>query len=47
MLTELCIEVLDEELADLIEAAFLMGLINSETLKLAYNWLEVNHPCEQ
>ena len=47
MLTEIYIEALDEDLADLIEAAFLMGLIDSETLKLAYTWLEVNHPCEQ
>ena len=49
MLTEIYIEALlvDEELADLIEAAFLNGLIDGETQELAYTWLEVNHPCEQ
>ena len=47
MLAETYIEVLDEDLADLIEAAFLKGLIDGETQKLAYTWLEVNHPCEQ
>jgi hypothetical protein len=47
MLTEVYIEALDEELLDLIEAAFLKGLIDGETQELAYTWLEVNHPCEQ
>lgn len=47
MLTELYIEVLDEELADLIEAAFLKDHIDGETQKLAYTWPEVNRPCEQ
>lgn len=49
MLTETYIETLsaDEELGDLIEAAFLKGLIDSETQELAYTWLAVNHPCEQ
>jgi len=47
MLAEIYIEVLDEELADLIEAAFLKGLIDGETQELAYTSLEVNHPCEQ
>ena len=47
MLTEIYIEALDEELLDLIEAAFLKGLIDGETQELAYTWLEVNHPCEQ
>jgi len=48
MLTELYIEALlvDEELADVIEAAFLKRLIDGETQELAYTWLEVNHPCE-
>ncbi len=36
----------DAELVDLIEQAFLASLIDSETLELAYLWLEVNHPCE-
>ncbi len=47
MLTEIYIEALNEELADLIEVAFLKGLIDGETQELAYTWLEVNHPCEQ
>ena len=47
MLTELYIEVPDEELLDLIEAAFLEGRIDGETQELAHTWLEVNHPCEQ
>ena len=47
MFAELYIEVLDEELADLIEAAFLEGFIDGETQELAYTWLEANHPCEQ
>ncbi len=48
MLTEIYIEALlvDEELADLLEAAFLKDLIDGETQELAYTWLEVNHPCE-
>ena len=37
----------DPELVDLIEAAFLKGMIDGETQELAYTWLEVNHPCEQ
>ncbi len=49
MLTEIYIEavLVDEELIDLIEAAFLKGLIDGETQELVYTWLEVNHPCEQ
>jgi len=47
MPTEIYIEALDEELADVIEAAFLKRLIDGETQELAYTWLEVNHPCEQ
>ena len=47
MPTEIYIEVLDEELADLIEAAFLKSLIDGEAQKLAYTWLEGNHPCNQ
>ena len=34
----------DDDLADLIEAAFLDGQINGETLTLAIAWLEGNHP---
>lgn len=37
----------DEDFADLIESAYLQGLINGEMQELAYLWLEVNHPCEQ
>ena len=37
----------DPELADLIEWAFLDDQIDGVTLSLAYNWLTVNHPCEQ
>ena len=47
MLTEIYIEALDEELIDLIEAAFLKAMIDGETQELAYTWLEVNHPCKQ
>jgi len=39
--------VIDERLADLIESAFLQGLIDGETQALAYLWLETNHPREQ
>ncbi len=37
----------DPELVDLIEKAFLEGVIDGETQELAYLWLGVNHPCEQ
>ena len=47
MLTEIYIESLDEELLDLIEAAFRKGVIDGETQELAYIWLDVNRPCEQ
>ena len=33
----------DEELADLIEAAFLQRQIDGETQALAFAWLESNH----
>jgi hypothetical protein len=33
----------DEEMADLIEAAFLEGQIDGETQSLAFAWLERNH----
>ena len=33
----------DEDLADLIEAAFLEGQIDGETQALAFAWLERNH----
>ena len=33
----------DEDLADLIEAAFLEGQIDGETHSLAFAWLERNH----
>ena len=33
----------DEELADLIEWAFLDGQIDGETQALAFAWLEGNH----
>jgi hypothetical protein len=44
MLTELYIEALlvDEELADLIEWAFLDAQIDGETQALAFAWLESN-----
>ena len=32
-----------EDLADLIEAAFLEGQIDGETQSLAFAWLERNH----
>jgi hypothetical protein len=41
MLTELYI-VVDEELADLIEWAFLDSQIDGETQALAFAWLESN-----
>ncbi len=37
----------DPELVDLIEQAFIEGQIDGETQELAYQWLEVNHSCEQ
>jgi hypothetical protein len=44
MLTELYIEAVlgDEELADLIEWAFLDSQIDGETQALAFAWLESN-----
>ena len=33
----------DEEMADLIEAAFLVCQIDGETQALAFAWLERNH----
>jgi hypothetical protein len=33
----------DEDLADLIEAAFLEGQIDGKTQSLAFAWLERNH----
>ena len=33
----------DDDLADLIEAAFLEGQIDGETQSLAFAWLERNH----
>ena len=33
----------DEEMADLIEQAFLEGQIDGETQALAFAWLERNH----
>ena len=42
MLTEIFIEALlaDEELADLIEAAYLDGQIDGDSQALAFAWLE-------
>ena len=37
----------DDDLADLIEAAFLEGQIDGETQSLAFAWLERNHCQEQ
>ena len=37
----------DEELVDLIERAFLEGVIDGATEDLAYIWLSVNHVGEQ
>ena len=34
----------NEELVDLIETAFLDGVIDGETQALAFAWLERNHP---
>jgi len=38
---------IDEDFADLLEDAFLDGLIDGATEDLAYHWLKVNHPSEQ
>lgn len=38
---------IDEDFADLLEDAFLDGIINGATEDLAYLWLKVNHPSEQ
>ena len=47
MLTEIYVEALlvDEELVDLIEAAFLECLIDGETQELAYIFLATNLQC--
>jgi len=37
----------DEDFADLLEDAFLDGIIDGATEDLAYLWLKVNHPSEQ
>ena len=37
----------DPELVDLIERAFIVGIIDGEAEELAYLWLRVNDPCEQ
>ena len=37
----------DEDMADLIERAFLEGQIDGSSEDLAYLWLSVNHPCQQ
>ena len=37
----------DPELVDMIEQAFLEGIIDGETEDLAYIWLRVNHHREQ
>ena len=39
--------LIDEDFADLLEDAFLDGLIDGATEDLAYVWLKVNHPPEQ
>ena len=39
--------LIDEDFADLLEDAFLDGLIDGATEDLAYLWLKVNHPSEQ
>jgi len=49
MLTEIYIEafLVDEEPADLIEAAYLQDQIDGESLTLAFMWLEENRTNEQ
>ena len=49
MLARLYVEALliDEDFADLLEDAFLDGIIDGATEDLAYLWLKVNHPSEQ
>ena len=39
--------LIDEDFADLLEDAFLDGIIDGATEDLAYLWLKVNHPSEQ
>ena len=39
--------MIDEDFADLLEDAFLDGIIDGATEDLAYLWLKVNHPPEQ
>jgi hypothetical protein len=39
--------LIDEDFADLLEDAFLDGIIDGNTEDLAYIWLKVNHPPEQ
>ena len=39
--------MIDEDFADLLEDAFLDGLIDGNAEDLAYHWLKVNHPSEQ
>ena len=39
--------LIDEDFADLLEDAFLDGIIDGTTEDLAYLWLKVNHPSEQ
>jgi hypothetical protein len=39
--------LVDEELADLLEAAFLARTLDGETQELAYTRLKVNHRFEQ
>jgi len=39
--------MIDEDFADLLEDAFLDGIIDGATEDLAYLWLKVNHPSEQ
>ena len=41
------LELPDPDFEDLIEQAFLEGIIDGETQDIAYHWLSVNHPGEQ
>ncbi len=49
LLAELCAVtvLIDQDFADLLEDAFLDGMIDGTTEDLAYIWLSVNHVSEQ